>query len=205
MKKRKIHIPQFETAGHSYTTVNGELLPSVTTVIKDELNLFQCGNQIAAKRGEYIHLACQYHDEGILKLDSVDDIIMPFYQQYCKFLAEHPEVKILENEIMRYHPKYMFAGRIDKIANIKGNPAIIDVKTSNTLQEQVWHRWQIAAYAKLLEAEKGQCRRFILYLTPTNYLFQEHTSNKDFLEFMTLLSAYNLKHNYGYYKKQEER
>lgn len=205
MKRRtkKIYEPDFEPKGHLYMTPDGKIIPSVTGVIKYELGIFQFSSQDAAKRGEFVHRACQLYDEKRLKIESLDPVIKPFFDQYLLFLEENPNFKIIENEIKRYHHKYLFAGRVDKLAEYCGQPAIIDLKTSDKIHIEIWHKWQTAAYEAMFQHERGKQRRFVLYLSPNDYFIQEHTDKRDFYEFLALLSAHNIKINHGYRKQKE--
>ena len=203
-RKKRIYEPCFEVKGHIYMTPEGIIIPSVTEIIKAELNLYNFSSQAAAKRGEYVHQACQWHDEGRLKVESLDPVLIPFYNQYILFLKENPSVKILQNETMRYSPKYLYAGRADKLALVNGVSALIDLKTCNILKQEVWHKWQTAAYEYLFRHECGEQERYILYLTPDEYLFVKHEGKRDFYEFLTLLASHTIKINNGYRKQKEE-
>lgn len=203
MKKVKIYEPDFEPKGHVYMTSDGTIIPSVTEIIKAELNLYQFSGQNAAIRGEYTHKACQLHDEGRLKVDSLDPIIEPFFAQYLKFLKENTHVKILQNELKRYSPNYMYAGRADKLALVNDIPALVDLKTCNILKEENWHKWQTAAYEELFKNERGPQDRYVLYLTPNKYFFTRHEGKRDFYEFLALLAAHNIKLNNGYRKMKQ--
>ena len=84
------------------------------------------------------------------------------------FVAWFKEVKpkILANEIKVYDIDKGFAGTVDIIAEIDGEPYIVDIKTSNYLHDS--YNAQVAAYAEAYSSymrESGQMKAGILHLT----------------------------------------
>ena len=55
--------------------------------------------------------------------------------------------KLIKSELSLVSEKYQFGGTIDIIGEIKGKPAIIDIKTSDTIY--IDHKIQVAAYHEL--------------------------------------------------------
>ena len=195
----KAHIPLFIHDGHQYHDPAGMVLPSVTTILKGELGLFHYSSQGAANRGQDVHSACQYYDEGDLDEKTLTDEVREYLESYKKAIS-HEGIKVQQNELRRYSPKYMYAGTVDKIATVNGIPTLIDLKTG---QAGPWHRWQTAAYAELVRLEIGELQRFALYIKPDGYQLIRHDGKRDFLEFLALMSAYTIKLNTGYLKKEK--
>jgi len=196
-KHPRTHIPDFEPLGHIYMASDGMILPSVTTILKEELGLYSWGSSSAATRGTHVHLACQYYDEGNLDEATVRPEIQPYLAQYKLALQEHG-ITVLQNELRRYSPKYLFAGSIDKVVEISGRRAILDIKTGS---KEHWHRWQTAGYKELMAPELGQSvDRYDLYLSPDDSELVQHQGKRDFGEFMAFLSTYTIKGNTGYRK-----
>lgn len=205
----KPNIPCFEPIGHQYHDPAGMLLDSVTTILKEELGLYQFFSQSAPVRGTNVHKVCQYYDENDLLESSVkelpDDVSL-YFEQYKLALAEH-KIVIRANELMRYSPVYNFAGTLDKIATIYNANGVLDLKTCRVFHEESWHKWQTAAYFEMVKKEFKDnnfplTKRWILYLTPDSYRLVEHTSKRDFLEFLALMSARQIRLNNGYLKKK---
>jgi ATP-dependent exoDNAse (exonuclease V) beta subunit len=193
----KIHEPYFEKIGHIYETPDGKRLDSVTQILKSELGLWQFGTCDAAERGTRVHLACQYFDEERLDFSTVSEIDRPYLDSYIKAKKEL-KIKVLQNEIRRYHPTYMYAGTLDKLAEVGKQGILVDIKTGS---KEHSYRWQTAAYLKLIEQEsKRKWRRMGLYLSTTGYKVEWHDNPTDWTEFLSLWAAYNVKKNYGYIK-----
>ena len=196
----KPHIPDFELKGHIYAKPDdGMLMESVTTVLKAELGLYQYGNNTRAEFGRNVHLACQYEDEGSLDYGTVAPDILLRLNQFKKAKKEH-NIQILGSELKRYHPKYLYAGTLDLLANVDGKPGIIDIKTGS---KEPWHALQTGAYTELIRLEHDELLlRFALYLTDTKYELIPHTHKRDFLDFLTFFVAHMLKINMGYRKRK---
>lgn len=222
--KQTIFEPSFEPKDHLYKDDNGNMLDSVTQILKMELNTFNFkfpGN--AASKGTHIHTACEYYDEGDLDVNSLSPEIVPYVAGYIVAL-ELEEIEILQNEVRRYHPKYLYAGTIDKIWKVKGIQDVTDIKSG---LEYPQYKWQISAYEEMVRHEIGKSTRHCLYLlggkkirretfgwTMEDYIdhfrkypreaykFVKHDGKRDFLEFLALLSAFQIKKNNGYIKEK---
>lgn len=199
MTATQINEPYFNPVGHIYETPDGRRLSSVTQILKAELGLWKFGNIEAAERGTRVHLACQYYDEGRLDMDSVDPVDRPYLESYIKAKSEL-KINVLANEIRRYHGLYLYAGTIDKLAEIGRRGVLLDIKTG---AHEHSYCWQTAAYLKLIEQEsRRKWRRMGLYLSPAGYRVEWHDGATDWTEFLSLWSAHNVKKNYGYYKSE---
>lgn len=105
---------------HHIFTVKGEVIPSVTTILK-KAKLTPDWSKIDpwyAQRGKYIHTATELWEKGTLDEDTVDKEILPYLNGYKSFRADYP-VKVIGQEVKLWHPVYKFAGIIDMI--IEGN------------------------------------------------------------------------------------
>ena len=205
-KKFTPNVPHFEPVGHLYHTDDGTCLDSVTTILKAELGLYQFSSQNAANRGTRVHKACQYLDEKDLDRSSLDAEIMPYVEQYAKALAFHG-IKVHRNELIRFSPRYMVAGTVDKIVTIGADNGVLDLKTGS---EEKWHKWQTAPYFEMVEEEFKAyglplTKRWGLILRPDSFRLVEHTGRRDMVEFLTFLAAHNLKINAGYRKRKAEQ
>lgn len=105
----------FDEEKHLFTA-NGEVIPSVTTVLK-RAGMTPDWSKIAdiewyAQRGTYIHRATELWEAKTLDEDTVDDEIRPYLEAYKKFRADYP-VPITAQELRLWHPRYRYAGIID--------------------------------------------------------------------------------------------
>lgn len=205
----ELYIPHFLVEGHQYHNDSGRILDSVTTIIKRELDLYQFGNMSAAERGTAAHRTCQFYDENDLDESKIPENVKPYFEQYKRALNTH-KITVLQNELIRYHPVYLYAGTLDKIVEIGGKRGILDLKTG---VECIDHKFQIAAYAAMVAHEHPGIvlKRWSLYLyhdnhgiKPDSHRLIEHTGKNDFREFLTLYAAHNLKCNYGFRKRRED-
>jgi len=209
MKIYKPLIPSFEPIGHQYHDSAGMALDSITTILKEELGLYQFSSQAAPVRGTDVHAACQYHDEGGVKEDNLTYEVVQYFEQYKLALAAH-SIKVRTNELMRYSKKYAYAGRLDKIATIENENGVLDLKTCKNMHEEKWHKWQTAAYFEMVKKEFAAndfplTKRWVLYLSPDSFRLVEHTGKRDFVEFLALMAARTIKINNGFLKTKREK
>ena len=150
-----------------YETPEGELYPSITTVlsVRNKKGLFEwrkrVGDDVAnyvartsAARGTAVHHMC----EDYLNNESMKEHEKKFLP-YCLFGQLQKKVlhkinNIRAQECGLYSDKYKVAGRVDCIGMFKGKPAIIDFKTANKRKERKWignYFMQEAAYAVAFE------------------------------------------------------
>lgn len=202
----KIYEPYFSPTEHVYHDAEGMRLEGVTDILQGELKGFDGFPESAAMRGTDVHIAIQLFSEDDLKEDSLTEEIAAYLECF-KAAQKFHGIKIIQNELMRYHPRYLYAGRCDAVCEIGGVIGIIDYKTG--APDEARERWQLAAYVEMLKAEiPGLKGRWNLYLKPGQYKddcgfkLVEHTSPRDFMEFLALFSAYTIKKNEGYIKEK---
>jgi len=197
----QIYVPYFNPIGHLYESPDGSPMDSVTTIIKAECGQVFFGDGAAAERGTAVHKTCQYFDEKDLDESKVPVNVCPYLEQYKLALAAH-KIVVLENEMMRFHPLYLYAGQLDKIALVDGVKGIIDIKTG---KEYFDHKWQLAAYKDMIKHEHTEdLKRWNLYLSPDSFRLVERTGAKDFQEFLALYTAHNILVKYGFRKQKGE-
>lgn len=201
----KIYEPYFDEKEHLYHNPDGMRLEGTTDILQGELGGFDGFPESAAMRGHDVHAAIQYWNEGDLDESTLTDEVKGYLDCF-KRAKEHHGIKIIQNEIMRYHPKFLYAGRCDAVAEIGGVVGVIDYKSGAPAGAR--ERWQLAAYVEMLKAEIPDLKgRWNLYLKPGQYggmgfKLVEHTGKRDFLEFLALFSAYNIKKQEGYIKEK---
>ena len=209
MKPYKPLIPNFLPVGHQYHDDAGMVLPSVTNILKEELGLYQFSSQTAPVRGTDVHLACHFYDDTDLIESTLTEEVVAYFRQY-KLAKQAHNIKVHANELMRYSKKYCVAGTLDKVVTIDNANGILDIKTCKVLKEEAWHKWQTAMYFEFLREEMKAAglpltKRWALYLCPDKFKLVEHTGTRDFIEFLALMSARQIRINNSYLKpKQEE-
>lgn len=111
----------FDEEKHLFTA-NGEVIPSVTTVLK-RMGMTPDWSKISdiewyAQRGTYIHKATELWENGSLDEDSLDPVISGYVDGYKACRRDFP-VKVIGQEVRLWHPVHKFAGIIDMV--IEGN------------------------------------------------------------------------------------
>lgn len=133
---------------HEYTTEGGITVPSVTQII-DRSGLMNKAwyTPEAQARGTLVHEITALLDQGIEVYCKSDDDYAGYIDAYLKFQRE-ADFLVIEVEKRVYHPELMYAGTIDRIVELNGRMAVLDIKTG--VQEN-WHAVQLAGYSKALE------------------------------------------------------
>lgn len=161
----------FDPATHTYA-IDGRTLPSVTQVLKAEGLIDTSGPWYTdwhSGRGNAIHAALEFDDQGDLDYASLDPEIKPYVDAWRDFKAK-VGVKCIHIERRLHCPHRWYAGMIDRVLNIRSEiPGIIlDIKTGGP---ERWHAIQTAAYKGLamsnnLLGTSSMTDRACLYLKP---------------------------------------
>lgn len=172
----------FNDETHTYFW-NGVPVPSVTQILQAEGYIDdRYYNEAARIRGTYVHVACQYLDEGGLDTENLDPIIIPYLSAYERFKQEARFVPELI-EVQRYSETYRFAGTFDRIGELDGREVLIDLKTG---AKDDWHGLQLAAYTTLIDQELP---RYTLELRADGdyrlHAFRDPTDRQVFLSALT--------------------
>lgn len=158
--------------GRFYTTPDGKVLPSVTTVLgatKDQSHLQKwrerLGEEAAAReskrtadRGTALHLLCE---KLILNqpYDLRKEMPVPvqLFSQLRPILQENVN-NIMAVEAPLYSNYLGIAGRVDLVAEYQGKTSIIDYKSSNKVKQRDWiedYFLQTSIYAVMFEELTG--------------------------------------------------
>ncbi len=142
----------FDPETHKYT-LDGRVLPSVTTIINAILPGYQA-DEWYMQRGTAMHYACQLLDEGQLDWSTVAPEIEGRVRAWEQFRKDFPgTVKEVEHAMAH---DYGFAGMMDRLfSRTTGTLLLADIKSS--LAPQV--RLQLGAYAILYNDATHNARR----------------------------------------------
>ncbi|MCK5614000.1 hypothetical protein KAR91_69700 [Candidatus Pacearchaeota archaeon] len=118
----------YDDEAHSYTLA-GRPLAGVTTILKD-CNIINNPfyTDQGALNGKRRHLLTEYYDQNRLDWGSIGEADMPYLDAWIKAVKEK-KIEIQAIEVRAYHPLLMYAGTIDRLALIDGEPYILDIKT----------------------------------------------------------------------------
>jgi hypothetical protein len=150
----------------------------------------------AGEFGRNAHYATELDDHGLLDEDTLDPALMPIVKAWRRF-REDFDVEILGVEV-KMASKLGFAGSIDRIAELKGKSALLDIKTREF--KPVQDVLQTAAYKYGWEEMTGQklSKRVIVSLnTDGTYKYHENKGPRDFEIFRCALALNNWRENHG--------
>jgi genome maintenance exonuclease 1 len=151
-----VKLPELESEtrsdGRFYTTPQGKVYPSVTTVLgatKDQTHLLEWKKRLgeakanqeskrAADRGSALHSLCE---RFILnqEIDLRREMPVPaqLFSQIRPVLLENIQ-RVIAVENSLYSDYLGVAGRVDLVADYDGKVSIIDFKTSNRTKNKEW-------------------------------------------------------------------
>jgi hypothetical protein len=141
---------RFDPVKHEYF-LGEKKLPSVTQVI-DYFSLIDTRfyPEWVRDRGQAVHAACEFDDEGTLDESTVDTRVIGRLRAYRRFKAE-VEHAWEYSEKRLFHPIYRYAGTLDRagLMVIKGDPwnTVLDFKSGAMLDA---YRLQLAGYVALI-------------------------------------------------------
>lgn len=134
----------FDEENHEYF-LDGKAIPSVTYLMQ-EVGLIDVSKfpdiEYYRERGKAIHKATELWDKGTLDEESVDERVAPYLDAYKRFLGE-TGFKSDKTEFAGFNESLWFAGMLDKIGDLCGSKAILDIK-SNAVAP--WTGIQLAGY-----------------------------------------------------------
>lgn len=179
----------FEAETHTYR-VDGEVLPSVTQVLKaarliDYSMIPQDILQAAAARGTAVHQTLEALDNGLIDPNFVDPDIAGYVEAALRFYREANFEPTLV-EYRNWHKNWRYAGTLDRIGLMGGCQTILDFKTGILLPG---HGLQLAGYLEMLP-EPRRYRRIALQLNADGtYRIQEYPAADYRRDIRTFLSA----------------
>jgi len=195
-KKPDIH---FEKEGHRYK-INGIDSLSVTQAIQgvgmtDFSKVRPDILEASKKFGNAVHRMTELDDKNNLCEESLSGPLIPLLAGWRKFKKDYGIKKFLANEEKLGSLLFMYAGTPDRVAVIKSDIAIIDLKSTTTLYKTV--KLQTAAYKQLWNEnnpKRKAKRRLAVRLIPNNYRVNEfHDDSSDWRVFLACLQVTNFK------------
>lgn len=186
----------FDADTHRYT-FQGKPYPSVTRV----LNLLDTFSKVdpelldfAAARGRAIHEATALDDLNDLDDASLDPQIAPYMEAWRKFKAESG-YSPWAIELPVVHGRFEYAGTLDRVAEINGKMAILDLKSGlipitagpQLAAYREAYDWLVSAALVPRPPEMPKLR-FVVQLRPDgSYRLEKFTSPEDFGVFRNAL------------------
>lgn len=146
----------FDEESHSYRW-RGEVIRGVTSM------LARCGlvdsawfTEQAAIRGQAVHQAVHYCNEGRLDWDTITDEVAPYLAAWIDFCAMH-QFKPWLNETPLASAEMRYAGTLDCVGSMNEEMVLIDLKTMLVPVKRTvpWWHIQRRLYMRLLDEEMG--------------------------------------------------
>lgn len=179
----------FDPEAHVYR-LDGRLVPGVTRVLQDE-GLVDASHftEYSRDRGTKAHRAIELYDAEDLAEEDLDPVLRPYLEAWRRFKAE-AGVTIEASEVRLSSETYRFAGTIDKIGSVGGNPAIIDIKTAARVES--WWAIQLAGY-HILVNEPARKRYAVQLGADGGYRLHQFKERSDREVFLAALTVHNWK------------
>ena len=168
----------FDAERHEYRDEAGNLVPSVTQIIRTAgLSDPRWYNDRARLRGTAVHTAIQYLNEGTLDQSSVMPEIDAYVRAYRRFIQQSGFI-VQAFELRVYNRAHGYAGTMDLLGSLNNKTTVIDIKTGSV---PVWTGLQLAAYAACIHCVH---QRFALNLTEDSvYRLVRFDDKSDFAVF----------------------
>jgi hypothetical protein len=143
---------EFHEEGHVYL-LDGQRVPSCTEIVHAIFPQRAAGTW-HMQRGSALHKATAFDEAGILDESTVDPAIAARLQHWRQFLRDwQPDGRqtwAIERPLAS--AMYGFAGTPDRVYFVRGQPWIIDIKSTHSPQAIL----QIGGYSLLFRQETGQ-------------------------------------------------
>lgn len=185
---------EYNDERHEYR-IDGIVVPGVTSVINHFFPIFKRDDiQWYADRGKAVHKACELYDEGVLDPASVNEVIMPFLDQW-KLCKKALKIKVLSNETILFSKKFWFGGIRDKLVIVNDKLTLLDVKAVSVVNKTN-AAYQTAGYSILhnegVKFKDKIKKRLVVQLKENTYNLFWFDNKQDEPEFLSLLSVYNI-------------
>ncbi|MGE3278121.1 MAG: hypothetical protein AB7O67_23675 [Vicinamibacterales bacterium] len=171
----------FDPVRHEYRLPGGELVPSVTQILRDtgvsvdfqalsEMSA-DIGAAITLKRdiGTALHADAHAYDDDDLDWSTVNPLVEPYLRAWATFRANFPHLRPETRERQVFHGLYRYGGTLDGILvnPDTGHRVLVDLKTGDP--EAAGARYQLAGYQLAYQFEHPETvihERWSVQLTP---------------------------------------
>lgn len=182
----------FDPSTHTYS-VDGEIIPGVTSIMSI-LGLYDgVPSEVlerASERGLNVHWLTELLDTAAMPIEVAEEY-EPYVAAWGQFRDDYG-VTFHAIEERVYHPRYGYAGTIDRIATINDCVGVLDIKTTSRLHPETGV--QLAAYAEAWNEERSipfVTHRWAVQLKGDgSYEFKEYTREDDLATFLACLQIH---------------
>ena len=165
----------FDPQDHRYT-LDGMHVPGVTSALKvvSQADYFGVDPEVMARKaalGTAVHQVIELDCQDDLDVDSLDDVLLPYYRAWRSFLTTSGfAVELSEGKVASRRHRY--AGQLDLFGRLNCIRSTIDAKCVVRVMPSTGP--QTAAYTEALRETRpdllppgAPCRRYALQLRPT--------------------------------------
>lgn len=181
-------LPVLDEESHTYTLA-GRKVPGVTSILQPLSGLQFVDRDVldaAAAFGRAVHRACELDDLGQLDEEELDPALGPYLAGWRRFSADH-DVRWHLIEHLVFNEQQGYAGTLDRFGIVRGDEAVVDIKSSVALSPTVGP--QLAAYQRAIPGATLITKRIGVLLKPDGtYQAKTYTSPGDWPLFVSLLT-----------------
>lgn len=184
---------RYRADDHSYW-LDERRLPSVTQILSVLPNAYETVPPEVLERkrilGTAVHRACELDDQEVLDQFTVHPLVEPYLTAWRRFCADTGFTPSAIEE-PGYSREYGYAGTLDRVGEIGGALAVLDLKCVAELKPET--ALQTAGYAQIALDHWGHevKRRYAVQLRPdAQYRLQEYTDRADRRVFLACLQIY---------------
>lgn len=189
----------FNPETHTYTTEQGIVVDSVTTILRDEGYISFKGIhpevlRAARELGTNVHIACDLYIKNDLDESSLSAPLVPYLEAFKKVLKD-TNAQVLDSEQIVYSPLWGFCGRYDLHLFIR-KAGIWDIKTGTSVHPAT--ALQLAGYEIAAKEQGIECRErgSIQLLPDATYRLHTYKDRSDIDLFKSIVASHNGRKKY---------
>ena len=149
---------------------------SITRALRSENPFY---TEDGRERGDNVHLATRYEDEGFLNLSWFPPYVEPYVLGYRQFKADTGFIPEIIEMPLHSHV-YRFACTVDRVGAVGARIWIVEIKTGPPVKKHGVDPWAIQTAGQELCLPPGKYERFALQLKPNGkYKLHPHTDRTD--------------------------